>query len=268
MVKKLLFLVLSMLMVSITNAQSIKGTLYSSQDSLAIEGAHIINTTRTTMATSSAVGIFTLEALPGDTMVISNINYNTKQFIVPKKKEVTIWLNPAEIQLKEVVVNNIPESQADFRKKLVDMPMQDDGNFLPLGVTPGKPMGKIPKAHERASDIKYGYKAIGPVIGPSVVVPMSFFTKKFSKKHKAKIKYYETVAYQGNTILSNKKYNRELVAQLTGLKEEKLTEFIHFMDLDSEFIGRASEYEIAVKVMKEFENYLYKLSATDSTGKG
>ncbi|MBK6265833.1 hypothetical protein JKA74_12385 [Marivirga sp. S37H4] len=256
--KKLLLLSFIIFMASMANGQSIKGTLYSSQDSLAIEGAHIINTTKSKMATSSAAGVFILEALPGDTMVISNINFNTRQFIVPEKKEVTIWLNPAEIQLKEVIVNNIPKSEADFRKKLIDMPMQDNGNFLPFGVTPGKPMGKIPVNYDRNVTNSVGY---------AINKPVSFIQKKLSKKYKAKRKYYETVASQGNTILAHKKFNRELVNSITGLEEEKLTKFIDFMDLDNSFIMNSSDYEIAARIISEFKSYQDQ-QMSDSVEKG
>lgn len=244
--KKLLFIIL-ILTANLAFAQTtIKGKLYSSQDSLPIEGAHIINTTQAKMATSSASGVFILEAKSGDTVVISNINFNSKQFIIPDREELIFWMNPAEIQLKEVIVNNIPKSQAEFKKNLIDMPMQDDGKFIPFGMIPAQPMGKVPKNYDPNYTNSLGY---------AINKPVSFIVKKLSKKHKAEKKYYEIVATQGSTILAHKKYNRELVSSLTGLEEQELTEFIDFLDLDNSFIRNASEYEIATRIINEFKSF-------------
>lgn len=259
MQKILLILLFCCLSISWSKAQTINGLLLSREDSTAIEGAHLINTTQNTMSTSSAKGIFEIRASKGDTIVISNVNFNTKQLIANDATEVKVWLSPAEIQLEEVEVTNLPASESEFRKRLVEMPMQSNGNFIPFGVTPGKPMGVIPKNYDSKANNSLGY---------AISKPISFLQKKLSKHHKAKVKYYETIAAEGKNISNDRKYNRELVSELTGLKEDELTKFMNFIYIDESFISRSTEYDIALRILSEFENYKNQLKSMDTSNKG
>jgi hypothetical protein len=211
------------------------------------------------MTTSSGKGFFELKGVPGDTVIISNVNFNTKQLIINEFKEVKVWLNPAEIQLEEVQVTNLPVTENEFRQRLIEMPMQSNGNFLPMGVTPGKPMGVIPKNYDANRNNSLGY---------AINKPFSFIQKKLSKTHKAKVKYYETIAAEGRNISNDRKYNRELVTELTGLKEDELTKFMDFITIDASFISRSTDYDIALRILSEFENYKNHIKGNDFSNKG
>ena len=257
--KLLLLLFLGFISVTLGRAQSIKGYLLSTEDSSAITGAHLINISQSTMTTSSESGFFELKGVTGDTVVISNVNFNTKQLVINEFDEVKVWLNPAKIQLEEVQVTNLPSTESEFKRRLVDMPMQSDGRFIPMGVTPGKPMGIIPKNYDSNSNNSLGY---------ALTKPFSFIQKKLSKHHKAKVKYYETIAAEGKNISNNYKYNRELVQDLTGLKEDELTKFMNFINIDESYISRSTEYDIALRILSEFENYKNQTETSTSSNKG
>jgi hypothetical protein len=227
-------------------AQGIDGLVSSSADNLPIEGVHIVNITQNQMSISDEKGYFTISVSKGDTLVASNINFNTKQFIVKNETYLKIALTPATIQLDEVRVSNMPNTEAEFRKKLVDMNVIEDNTFVPFGMQPNKPQGKIPKNYDPAYTNSLGY---------AINKPISFIVKKLSKQHKQKLKYYQTVANQGKVIANDKKYNPEVVKELTGLEGDDLTDFIQFLDLDAAFVQRSSEYEIAAKILKEFDIY-------------
>jgi hypothetical protein len=228
---------LSFILISFTihksYTQNITGTVLSSNDSLSVEGAHILNISKKKMAVSSQLGNFNIKAEISDTLVVSNVNFQTKQFVINSKNIVTVILEPAKIQLDEVIVSNIPISAADFRKKLIEMPMQDNSKFVPFGVTPGKPRSEIPPLYDRdISGIKY----------------------KFSgKRTKEKVKYYKIKADFDDSIIRNKKYNRELVASLTGLEGDELTSFINHINLSKYFLDSASAYEIAERIKEEYQ---------------
>ncbi|WP_340152320.1 carboxypeptidase-like regulatory domain-containing protein [uncultured Marivirga sp.] len=237
------------LMVTFTlhvSAQELQGKVTSAADSLPIEGVHIVNTSQNKMAISDEKGTFSLSVIKGDTLVASNINFNSKQFVVGNAEYLRITLNPAVIQLDEVRVSNLPETEADFRRKLVDMGEVENDNFVPFGMKPNKPKSKIPINYDPTYNNSLKY---------AVTKPISFLVKKISKEHKNKVKYYETVANQGNKIVNDKKYNPEIVKDLTGLEGDDLTDFIHFLNIDPAFVKRSSEYEIAAHILKEFEVY-------------
>jgi hypothetical protein len=244
--RTILTFILLFSIISFVQAQEIEGEVSSSSDNLPIEGSHIVNTTANKMAISDEKGRFHLLAKKGDTLVVSNINFNTKQFIVNNEAFLKISLNPAVIQLDEIRVTNLPETEAAFRKKLLDMEEIEDNSIKIDGLMPTKPKGKIPKNYDPNYTNSIGY---------AINKPISFIVKKLSKSHKNKVKYYQTVANHGNTISNSKKYNPQIVEELTGLKGDDLTNFIQYLDMDPAFVKRSSEYEIAAHILKEFDYY-------------
>jgi hypothetical protein len=230
------------------------GIIQSSADGLSIEGAHIVNISQNKMAISSELGNFNLEGEIGDTLIISNINYFTKKFIINTKSRISILLKPNVIQLEEVTVNNLPKTANDFRKKLIAMPMQDNNKFLPFGMKPAKPRSEIPPLYNRSLNSGVGYV---------ITNPLKSITRKLSSEFEEKVKYYALKADEDNKIIRDKKFNRSLVSSLTGLEGNKLTDFIHFMDLTHSFLDSSSAYEIAERIEEEFKEFSQKTNISN-----
>lgn len=244
--QKIIVLIICVFASNILQGQTIKGTLLSTEDSSAIENAHIINISQHKITSSNFSGQFTIDATVGDTLNVSNINFKTRQFIIRDNRELQLMMEPIKIELKEVQISNLPADEDAFKDKMIDMPILNPNDSLPFGVTPGKPKGPVPKMYERETKLLYN---------GGIGLPISFFTKKFSKRHKAERDYYEAKAKMGTTISNSRKYNRELVTKLTSLKDEALTDFMNFMNLSNEFINVSSEYEIAIKILNEYKTY-------------
>jgi len=244
--KSTFYFLISFLTIHSAYNQCISGIIQSSTDGLSIEGAHIVNISKNKMAISSELGDFNLQGEIGDTLIVSNINYFTRQFIINTKSRISILLKPNIIQLEEVIVSNLPKTANDFRKKLIAMPMQDKGDFLPYGMKPAKPRSEIPPLYNRSLNSGVGYV---------VMNPLKSITRKLNSEFQEKVKYYALKADEDDKIIRDKKFNRSLVASLTELEGDKLTDFIHFMDLADSFIAQASAYEIAERIKEEFEKY-------------
>jgi len=131
-------------------------------------------------------------------------------------------LVPEIMQLEEVKVYNLPQNHYDFKREMIDMGVVEIDSFIPFGVNPGKPKGKIPKLYERGTDIKFG---ANENFWPTFTLPLSYLTKKFSKIHKAKRDYFELKASEDQRIRNDKKFSKEIVTKLTGLKGEELMAF-------------------------------------------
>jgi len=244
--KSAFYLLISFLTINSAYNQTLTGIVQSSEDGLSIEGAHIVNISKNEIAISSQMGNFTIVGEIGDTLIVSNINYIKRQFIVNTKNRISILLTPNLIQLEEVIVSNLPKTANDFRKKLIAMPMQDNGKFLPYGVKPAKPRSEIPPLYNQSQNSGLGYV---------VMNPLKSITRKLSSEFEEKVKYYALKADEDDKIIRDKKFNRALVASLSKLEDDELTNFIHFMDLANSFIESASEYEIATRIKEEFEKY-------------
>jgi hypothetical protein len=62
------------------------------------------------------------------------------------------------------------------------------------------------------------------------------------------MKYHKLHSETTDKITIENKFNREIVQQLTKFKEEKLNQFIAYLDIDDSFLLDATEYEIAAYV--------------------
>jgi hypothetical protein len=235
-------------LLSFTISAQMLGVVLSSEDSASIEGVHLINTSQNIMAISDERGHFELSAMRGDTVIVSNINFNTKQFVVKDADYLKFYLNPATIELEEVRVSNLPETASDFRKKLLEMDGTEN-TIEVAGLNPRKAVGAIPKNYDPNYTKSLGY---------AINKPISFLVKKISKNHKNKVKYYQTIANQQNSIANSEKYNPKLVTELTGLEGDALTDFMDFMSLSPSFIEKSTDYEIAVHILKEYDEFKSK----------
>lgn len=252
-------LLLSIGTCQILRAQQIEAMVLSESDSSAIDGAHIRNMNQQQLAISNEKGIFNLMATVGDTLVLSNINYKSKAVVYTKpSQQIIIYLTPNTIQLDEVVVSNMPKSSSAFKRQIVEMDMQSNKAFVPYGMKPAPPKNKIPINYDpsKVNTVKY-----------AINKPISFIVKKLNKDYKAKVKYYEIMAYQGKKIELDKKFNPALVKQLTSLEGDQLSDFIQFMDVDPSFISRSTEYEIALHIQQKYMLY-ESLQSADSTSQG
>lgn len=230
----------------------IKGIVSSSEDYQLIKGAHIINITKQKLTFTSAEGYFELNAEIGDTIKISNVSFKPSSFIVQDLEFKIINLIPNVIQLKEVKVTNFPENEKDFKRSVINLGVVEIDSFIPFGVNPGKPKGRVPKLYERETDVVFG---ADENFNPSMTIPISYFTKKYSKKHKAKRDYYELKASKEQIAANEKKYNKQLVTELTGLKGNELMDFMSFLDFNYDFLTESNDYEVVKTIMDKFEEY-------------
>lgn len=104
--KKILSLLLSfLLLLGATMAQSIKitGTITASDDNVPLEGVSIVLKGKGTGTKSAANGSFTIQANPGDVLLVSLTGYQTQEVMV-RTSTLSIQLKTEQAKLEEVVV--------------------------------------------------------------------------------------------------------------------------------------------------------------------
>jgi hypothetical protein len=62
------------------------------------------------------------------------------------------------------------------------------------------------------------------------------------------MRYHKLQSETTDKITIEKKFNREIVQQFTKFKEEKLNQFIAYLNIDDSFLLDATEYEIAAYI--------------------
>ena len=95
------YLVLFLFCVSMSNAQSVSGTVTA--DGLPLPGATVLIKGTTKASSTDFDGKFTIVATPQSTLVFSYIGYTTKEVLVGNKKEINVVLE-SDNKLEEVVV--------------------------------------------------------------------------------------------------------------------------------------------------------------------
>lgn len=233
--------------------KQLNGLLIDEATNEPIEGSHVVNLSKKTVAISNQKGQFTIDAQTFDTLLISNINYQRKEFIIKEINPIVINLSPLIIQLDEVEVSNMPKNSSVFSEKLKNMENQDDKEFRIYGVPQAKPMAEIPPLFQEDNSLRFWEN--GRILPPATI-DIYVIPKMFSRKYKAKMKYYALKAEKEERIINNKRFNREMIEGIVGLDGDLLTDFISFMNVDEEFIKSSTDYEIVVFIKNKYSEFM------------
>jgi len=93
--------------------------------------------------------------------------------------------------------------------------------------------------------------------GKAVMHPISYLYDKFSRKMKMERLYKELVDNQEEVYNLSQKYNKELVASLTGLEREELLDFMTFCKFSYYDLVRWTPEFIILQVKKRYGDYEY-----------
>jgi len=216
------------------------------KDSLSDEpmvGVHIRNILAGSITSTNEEGKFRIPVKVGDTLVLSNVGYQTLAWAVDSswlnQEEITLKLPPTTIYLDEVVVGKFPEYER-FKEDIIQLNVEDT-SFQFYG---------LPK-------VVVAPKSSSPSLGISG--PISGLYKVFSKREKEKKKMNQIMQRKHVTTKAYLKFNREWVAENTGLEGDQLTSFIEYCDFSVDYLADATEFDIQqrmLEILPEFlENY-------------
>lgn len=258
-VKNILILILTTLVFEFSSpmahAQSfldgsiLKGRCIDDSTGAGIAWVNIFNESQRISGNAKDEGEFLIEAKTGDTLVFSAVGYLSSVIIVQEffySKKNIIKLEPRTYQIREATIKSI-RKYAQFKQDFVDLELKQtalDSVSEDINI----------KAKEVARKAEYD-RMVEEVFarekGTLFVLSSSIKSKK-TKQRKALKKIKLTKKDQE---IINEKFNKEIVHQYTHLDGEKLNNFMIFCDFDSNFLLQASEYDIAVKIMKKLEAY-------------
>ena len=124
-----------------------------------IYGTTILNQTRGKGAVTDSLGFFTIEALPGDTLLFSDVRYVSSTFVVPEVLDqsdygiIQLLVSSAQV-LDEVVVYSFPDEKT-FKQAFMDLETTEPDTSAKVRRVKRDLMKTIRKAYE--SD-KYYYE--------------------------------------------------------------------------------------------------------------
>jgi hypothetical protein len=239
--KNVAFLIYFISFVSIGQDMKI-GYLLDSVGNQAIPYAHIQNITQQKFTVTNDVGYFQLPMRLGDSIWISCVGYQSLGVIIGEEwdalNEISIFPKQDTILLEALTVGRMP-SEKVFKQRILDHRPDDQQEFYGI---PNVDIG---------TSILLEDKYVKSV-GYAIFHPFGFVYNNLSKKQKEKRKMHKINQGQLRRYEINQKYNRNYVAELTQLKDDRLTDFIAFCDFSEEFLYSSNQYQIAEAVMDKF----------------
>lgn len=229
----------------VINPKYVSGILVDNETSRRISFVHILNESLRLSAISDTSGRFTIRAKSGDTLVFGVLGY-LGRFIVLNdtafKTGLSVSLIPRTYEIAEVEVFAIT-SYTQFKEKFqrLKLPRTETDvlreNLQQVAQEIGKE-AKYEMAMKQAAE--GGNLMSAPILSPEEIQRIKL--KQILKDDKIQAEI-------------DKKYNRHIVGNLTGLKDLELDEFMLFCKFDRKFLQFGSQYDILVKVLEKLAEF-------------
>ena len=222
---------------------AIKGKVTDQEYRKGLPFVHIWNESLRIPAIADTTGFFTLYAKEGDTLAFSAIGYYSKMVIVDKRKPfLDIELAPRTYDIAEARILAF-RSYADFKQQFLDLKLPETETDRLRNMLTQQSKAVAREAYDKAEAER---AAEGAVLA---AVPI------LTPEEKQRIKLKEILKEDQIQKVIDKKYNREIVAELTGLEDKDLDDFILFCKFDKKYLYETNQYDILVKVLQKFEEF-------------
>lgn len=221
--------------------------------------AYLIITREKKGTICDSLGIFHLQIKQSDTLQITALGYQTKKWGVPFIFNAThppfFQINMDEISylLEEVDVYALG-SWDDFKKDFVKMKIKEENPInsdIKKQIAPynTKKPNPVPAIYRPKLDKN-------PGVLDAIFRPTDFLHAKLSKSEKAKRKIANIIKNENTTKKIEKRYNAQIVADVTGLSGEQLLDFMSFCGSRIKLTEHSTEYDAVKQILDNYQEYL------------
>ncbi|HUH20002.1 hypothetical protein [Albibacterium sp.] len=203
--------------------EAMRGVVLDYATEVRIGNAEITNLRTQQSVVSDGLGIFNIAGIIGDTLKIASTGYNEQNIVISSADDIVVRLKGIT-ELKAVNVYGTTKEQElqgvmnDYRKQ---------GSYYE-----GKP----------------------PVLA-YIFNPISALHEAFGKTGKRVRRFQEYVNYEQGELSVDRKFNKSLVASLTDLKDEDLTNFMLIYRPSSSLVKNWNEYDATSYIKRAFEKF-------------
>ncbi len=226
--------------ISYLATKKITGKLIDNETGKGIPFVHVLNESLQISVISDTSGRFVIRGKTGDTLVFSILGYLGKYIVLNEKdtgKDLVTKLVPRTYDIAEVKVFGYT-TYSQFKQGFRDLQLpetqtdrlRESLNRIALEI--GKE-ARYQLAMEKAT--QGGNLISVPILSPEEIQRLKL--KQIIKEEKIQAEI-------------DKKFNRQIVAEVTGLKDKDLDDFMLFCKLDRQFLLDANQYDILVKVLE------------------
>jgi hypothetical protein len=238
-------------LVSYTKAQEGKKKIFlevrviDAYSSAPIVFANVINPKRDWWAISDTAGFVKIPSYPGDTITISSIGYGLIKFkitdsLLNLNEPHTVAMSARVYEISRVEIFTLGTYE-DFKYRLLHMKIEDKLVNV--------------KNRLRLDKAKISRYPQNENITIPLGSPITALFNLFSKEGKSKRKLAVALEQENLIRYAEIKYSSSLVESVTGLKNEKLDEFILKYRPPLDYLLNATEYEVIGRIMQDFEKF-------------
>ena len=184
---------------------------------------------------SDALGSFSIQADPTDTLTIKSLGYKDKkvpvsEIIASGNVVAKIWLAPIRMLVEQVDVKGAAPK--------VNM------SGIPVGKSVSVPV-----------ELRSDYFAARPTTLTAIFRPFSYLSYHLSKSEKEKRATLAVIRTERDFQMLSLVYNKEIVSKLTGLTGEALEDFMLFCNAFNQLPVNANNYDVEKRVKELMIQY-------------
>ncbi len=228
----------------------LEGKIIDESTSQHISFVQLLNESKRKWAICDDNGSFRIPVDMGDTLAFSALGYLGKVVIVDDsiiQNGLTVALSPRFYEIDKIKVFGF-RNYSDFKVKFKALKLPETKTDILR-----ENLAEISK--RIAGDAAYNKEVSDKQnqSGVGVSIPMSFLSR--SKEDKQRMHLQEILKQEDKQHIIEKKYNREIIADLTHLKDDELTNFMIFCNFNEEYLLKTDQYDILVEVLKKLKLY-------------
>jgi len=227
-------------------SENLKGSIIDEKTLGYIPLVHIYNERNRKTSVSDTSGNFRLKVKNGDILVFSAIGYFLKKVNITdslvKEETILIQLSPRTYEISEARVYALGTYE-QFKQKVLALrlPETRTGQLRKYLRDLSKKTGKEVKYQQEMDKLTQGGVLYAiPIRTPEEIEMVKL--KKILEKEKVR-------------KIIDEKFNRNIVADVTGLKGEDLTEFMVFCNFSEKYLLETNQYDILIKVLEKLQVY-------------
>jgi hypothetical protein len=212
----------------------VKGYMIDESTFEAVPLANILISNTQTRYISNRSGMFHINITTSDTIYITGIGYGQKKFIgseiIPQNHDDTIriYLRPTVYKLKEVMVTNNHKRDS---------------------------IARLAAEYLKTDPLQNNYDRIINRPKGGFMSPLTAMYEAWSKNGLEMQKFEDFLHYAEMQKEVDKRYNRKVIKQISGLDETDLDDFILFCKIDRQFILSSPDYDLYLAIKECADNF-------------
>ncbi len=215
------------------------GKIIDIETKKSIENVYIENISRHIIAESDADGFFNIYSYNGDTLVFSSIGYFWAKHIVTDENQLVFHLTPQVYEI-ETVTKYFPYSYDELTTRILSMKPIDDTLQLNL-----EHETFLPTNNHQPGQLNY-----------TITGAITDIYNSTNRHARNAIKAAELLSHKENILLINKKFNKNMIVEMTHVPDAYFDKFIAFCNFSDDFLAQTSDFQIIMTICWQYERFL------------